>query len=202
MKERPIIFSGEMVRAILDGRKMMTRRVVKNMPSSLPGWWKALHWASAGHFIKGAKEHCPYGQPGDRLWVRESWCQKYDRNSKPVYGTYLYKADDSEVFKDDGDGGMEVNLDGTFASPWISPRYMPRRASRVTLEITGVRVEKIQDISSSDSVAEGISQTMRTEPTSVERFHELWDSINDKRGFGWDANPWVWVIEFKKSEST
>jgi len=188
VKERPILFNTEMVRAVLDGRKTQTRRVItakKNqtvLRSFLSG---LLHWEKI-------MPYCPYGKVGDRLWVRETWATQ-----KGVAGV-IYKADNPERL-----------IDG----PWSPSIFMPRWASRITLEITDVRVERVQDITPEDAKAEGLTpyaiyggrphswtvedQTF-TDPCKA--FSRLWDSINAQRGYGWDANPWVWVIEFKPVE--
>lgn len=173
MKERPILFSAPMVRAILDGRKTQTRRVVKlrngqYMPPSekadINGWRQMLR-------------NCPYGQPGDRLWVRETHFDAKRLNE----GRILYRAD--------GD----VSRFG-----WTPSIHMPRSASRITLEVTGVRVERLQDISEADAVAEGV--VWEQGQTAINVFETLWESIN---GAGsWDANPWVWVVEFKRAKGS
>ena len=125
-KERPILFSGAMVRAILDGRKTQTRRVVKGWP---------LEWLQPGMFTPEyvadpRNQACPYGQPGDRLWVRETFCQKWC-DQRGYLDEYLYRATEPDV----------VHPDGQDKSPWRPSIHMPRAASRITLEITGVRVE-------------------------------------------------------------
>lgn len=153
-KARPIIFSGEMVRALLDGRKTMTRRVVK-------------------------KQHCPYGQPGDLLWVRETWRQAQWKDG------ILYRADKARSL------GMDEYSD---RHKWKPSIFMPRKASRLTLEITDIRMERVQDITTDDAIAEGIKELQGG--AKVE-FHNLWDSINAKRGYGWKANPRVWVVVFQ-----
>lgn len=183
MKERPIIFSGPMVRAILDGRKTQTRRVYKaakgypvqdgehtGNPSEASTW---MEWGP-----------CPYGAPGDRLWVRET----FQPNMR--CGGYLYRADD---------------IAGHIAEDWRPSIYMPRWASRITLEIEAVRVERVQDITEEDARAEGIviwevDRIQRGDRGGREDFRELWDSINSKRGFGWATNTWVRVIQFKRVE--
>lgn len=188
MKERPILFSGPMVRAILDGRKTQTRRVVKpqpfsneeyrfNFPKPLRGGLLACNYLSS-HL-------CPCGQPGDWLWVRETWCHEFE-------GGYLYRADDLSGLAPefvDGDGNP------TGRSGWKPSIHMPRAASRITLEITGVRVERLQEISEDDAIAEGVVGHEEIQPASA-YYRELWESIN---GHGsWDANPWVWVVEFRR----
>lgn len=171
MKERPINFSDTMVRAILEGRKTQTRRAVKNIkPNDYIdiGPHTEIHVADLWSIGRS-----PYGQPGDRLWVREAWAGTRD-------GRVIYRADPS--------------LDGAdIAWPWRPSIHMSRGLSRLTLEITAIRVERIQDITVEDARAEGM-QGART----LGDFSELWDSINAARGYGWEANPWVWVIEFNQ----
>lgn len=200
MRDRPILFAGPMVRAILEGRKTMTRRVVKGA---------ALDWLdSAGftpQFVADPENYlCPYGQHGDRLWVRETFFEEINPLTSQRYNPpkYQYRATcNDEVILDDGDGFATVNKDGTFASPWKPSIHMPRRASRITLEITAVRVERLQDIDDGDAQWEGCEPDddalKRDIIDFVPSFRRLWDSINLARGYGWDANPWVWVIEFK-----
>jgi hypothetical protein len=217
VKEKPILFSGPMVRAILDGRKTMTRRVVKPQPPH-----------SCTYTINGANSHalcfgpigecvpptaksadhrlpCPYGQPGDRLWIKESYCCKADENEQILEDEFWYRSTDEGegIVALNEDGGIKENKDGTEASPWISSRFMPRKASRITLEVTGVRVERLKEITEEDAKAEGVDGPSENPlcvgdcRTHYSHFRELWDSINAKRGFGWDSNPLVWVIEFK-----
>lgn len=188
--ERPIIFSGAMVRAILDGRKTQTRRVVKLQPRSRAD---IGHHGAGMPFIRNPDPlcknfACPYGHPGDRLWVRETW------------GTggyfpypYAYRAD-----------GVEYPNER-----WKPSIHMPRRGCRLVLEITGVRVERLQAISDADCWAEGAAVQARPDQFSVHSvlgpdgkaylsprgaFHALWTST----GGDWDANPWVWVVEFRR----
>lgn len=240
IKERPILFSGEMVRAILEGRKTQTRRVMKPQPvhkdggyfwPSHPDWkigWAAEDSAAAKlpnfkvepateWFIENGK--CPYGQPRDRLWVRETWAQTVNLNRRTNWPgrphlkctdyyeigacmpCYIYRADGETDWVDD-DGSP------TDASYWKPSIHMPRWASRILLEITDIRVERMQDITLEGALAEGAPQY--TSSTKLHRefipedkgcyragFREFWDSLNEKRGFGWDANPWVWLIGFK-----
>ena len=186
----------EMVRAILDGRKTMTRRVVKNTSDIIQDWDK--NDKSYGPFFEdeyGDKhktiEACPYGQVGDRLWVRETFTlTQYD---KPVY-----KADGRDA---DGDTWTSVLADpeGVLWKPSI---HMPLWASRITLEITDIRVVRVQEISERDAMKEGVEPSLgndfNTNPFIYSaNFKRLWDSINEKRGYSWDDNPWVWVVEFK-----
>jgi hypothetical protein len=181
MKERPILFSGPMVRAILEGRKTQTRRVIKKNPLIEAGFTDAF----IKHPDNFIAESCPYGQPGDRLWVKEAWW--HHRECRPPF---------------EHEHGACIRYQPFEGYDKKSPLFMPRWASRLTLEITGVRVERVQDISKADVVAEGISER-EGYPLSdcAAGWHEpyaaLWDSLNAKRGFGWDANPWVRVIEFR-----
>lgn len=234
MKERPILFNGEMVRAILDDRKTMTRRVVKPQPEQDTDCPYHI-----GTGIERKARICPYGKPGDRLWVRETWrIGAWNENEGAV--SIDYRADgfarrewidvpDEKVFEklwiqsteDAIRAGIKTNEDGAYKwepgeSPcrWRSSIFMPRYLSRITLEITNVRVERLQDISEEDAFAEGIddeseeynraehfqlggSQIQGGAP-AIFTFIGLWDSINAKRGYSWEANPWVWVVEFER----
>lgn len=202
MKERQILFSGAMVRAILDGRKTQTRRVVK-LPHNNPlGAWEPTTIGGKGlyrdkactipaneperaaiwHTRTGDCVVALYGQPGDRLWVRETW-----REDSP---------DDAEaaIYRADG----RTDLPPEFK--WKPSIFMPRWASRITLEITGVRVERLQDIGWRDCAAEGTPNDPEHGigyPTWQDAYAALWDSINAKRA-PWASNPWVWVVEFKR----
>lgn len=204
MKERPILFSSEMVRAILDGRKTMTRRVVKtnNHSTNLDTYFMDGEPSVLGmQFTDGTNVKCPYGKVGDRLWVRETWTQRWD-DDKSEFDGYLYAADGAYVVH--VDGGQ--NADGSVRSPWKSPIHMPREASRLTLEITGVRVQRLNEISDEDAKAEGIiahevpvfegDDYVRDDIEYVYPFRCLWDKINGKR-HPWASNPWCWVVEFK-----
>lgn len=289
ISEKPILFSAPMIRAILDGRKVMTRRVVtkQNSETAVPWdrlefdeskWPKGLGFgflADANGFKKGGYLHVPTRphpddpqdvaddwtrnrvypkwNVGDRLWVRETFCQKtedgvfvYNSEGNLDPSCYHYAADGYEVLKDDGDGGTEYRKDGSTASPWKPSIFMPRYASRITLEITDVRVERLQEITEEDARAEGFQggdgrpeNGFNTESPFPARaaFAGLWDELNRKRGvcktckghgvvpawsgsvsggslaqdakdcpdckgsetgFGWEQNPFVWVIEFKR----
>ena len=180
IRERPIIFSGPMVKAILEGRKTQTRRVLKKR----------------GQYTTRKEARCPYGQPGDRLWVRETFMAHS--------GSWRYLA--SSGF-----------FDSWFGQKWTPSIHMPRGASRILLEITGVRVERLQEITEEDAKAEGVPlliQKMKVTDTKfvdgklgvfgkIEEatyrgpFRDLWDKLNEKRGFGWRRDPWVWVLTFK-----
>ncbi len=216
-KERPILFSGPMVRALLDGRKTQTRRVVKPQPSKLWGQGVMQSGPKRGRFcahaaFEGADARAdmyipsPYGVPGDRLWVRETWApaEAPTRDGDTV-DYALYRADPMYDSMQPGDFGWS----------WKPSIHMPRWASRLTLELTDVRVERVQDISEEDAKAEGAEclylrvptlSAMRHghggwmhEPSKSHRggFAFLWDSINTKRGYGWDANPFCWALTFR-----
>jgi len=194
MKEYPILFSGEMVRSILAGKKTQTRRVIKSE------WSRCLDLEEPDDVTKAINQ-CPYGQPGDRLWVRETaklrtiTATSWKVSSFDLY----YKADDGLVIFNNRAGRYAPYKRIGF-TPSI---HMPRWASRINLEIVNIRVERVQDINLNDMVAEGI-QDLREEmsgvPCVINRFQKLWNSINAKRGYSWEVNPWVWVIEFKREE--
>lgn len=206
MKERPILFSGAMVRAILNGRKTQTRRVLKGLALS----WLDEFMFTPEFVADPDNAMCPFGVPGDRLWVRETWLQEYDPITVKSYfpPRALYKATESRhCVQFDGDGFAEINKDGTEKSPWRPSIFMPRWASRITLEITKVRVERLQEISEEDCLAEGCPDALGSEycidGMSCRKawYADLWDSINGKN-HPWASNPWVWVIEFQRKEAT
>lgn len=212
MKERPISFSGPMVRAILEGRKTQTRRIVKFPHMNPLGAWEpttvggpslyldkactikanAPKRVAMWHTRTGDVICCPYGVPGDRMWVREAFAGTGGHENEKVY---YYAADDVQ-------------------SPhgkWVSPRFMPRIASRLTLEVTGVRVERLNEISAKDIIAEGAVLRAHEDQfgrNPVSAFDGMvymdlkslyaagWNSLHGKGS--WSANPWVWVIEFQR----
>jgi len=175
VKERPVIFSTDSVRAIREDRKTQTRRAItKILPTVQRIEPNGPHtWAMIGN-DNGWTIECPYGITEDRLWVREKW-RPSQVEGKAWYAEVCGDADHSR---------------------WRSPIYMPRWASRLTLEITAVRVERLHAISDDDAKSEGVQGL----GAFRELFSVLWDEINAKRGHPWSANPWVWVIEFKKVE--
>lgn len=192
--ERPILFSGEMVRAILAGRKTQTRRVLKPQPGLHLGYMMGREQRYAiqvgEDYPDDASDRvqCPYGGPGDRLWARETF-------SSILVGSRC----DAEawVYRADGEDKAQV---------WRPSIYMPRMASRITLRVKNVRVERVQDISGDDVAAEGCRfvwgnrQTLGSDEEGARRllFSQLWDGINAKRGYSWESNPWVWVVEFAR----
>lgn len=215
-KERHILFSAEMVRAILDGRKIQTRRVIKPIGKddgfvlldNGNGWWpyrsddgesefRLVKERGKFYYIETPHD-CPYGEIGDRLWVKEAF--EYNGES------YIYAADLNEL-------GVTK-----WAAKWKPSIHMPRAASRILLEITNIRVEQLQDISEADAMSEGISRVpFRPDDgfpicdgfmvgkddgvsglfaSAIAVYKNLWESIYGKDS--WDLNPWVWVIEFKR----
>jgi hypothetical protein len=179
--ERPIIMGAESVLAILDGRKTETRRPLRPQPPSTLRARKP--WASVEDLLAG----CPYGQPGDRLWVRETWA-KYGRGPRH----FLYRASYGPLADE---------------RPWKPSIFMPRAACRLTLEILAVRVERLQEINGFDARAEGYPDSMPDcdllhygGGKKCRRWYQAgWDALNARRGFGWEKNPWVWVIQFKRA---
>ena len=211
VNERPIIFSGEMVLAILDGHKMQTRRVVNPQPND--AWARDANiarvtndeyfWAS-GDCISELKCHFWVGR---RLWVRETFsliwteyepCWEEDETIRDVPHQIHYRADTDDKYPSEWPADMG---DDPECPKWRPSIHMPRWASRITLEITDVRVERVQDISDDDAKAEGSKFGNAMWPSDRTTFELLWDSLNAKRGFGWETNPWVWVIAFKRIET-
>jgi hypothetical protein len=172
MKERPILFSAPMVRALLDGTKTQTRRIIKPNHCVAPSMRLSM--------VPG----CPYGVPGDRLWVRETFCPQMNATDR----TPFYRSTGDEL---------------PSCHKWKPSIFMPRWASRITLEITEVRVQRVQDISEEDAKAEG-GGFIREHPDADETlsdkklFQFLWESISGETS--WDANPWVWAITFRRIE--
>ena len=221
VKQRPILFKAPMVNAILEGRKSMTRRVVKPQPDQRYQLFEChrdgtcevgLHIDSPNHY----QISCPYGKVGDRLWVKETWIPDpnadhdcWDDHTCTYVewsgcGTRIdevppaMRKPEHCIYRASWNGGDLI---------WKPSIFMPRWASRITLEITGVRVERLQDISNDDAVAEGCpgwyspqhpDQGCTDGRTPSEEFCELWQSINGPGS--WEANPWVWVISFKRVE--
>ena len=207
-KARPMIFNGEMVRAILEGRKTHTRRPVKHQPrlsDIMPNFvFPANKFDSealypAGYIYPNAMEEilalCPHGAVGDLLYVRETFGGPLIEEGTSPDDCYLPEFCE---YRADGGPSPEWNdSDGEERSGWTPSIHMPRWASRITLEITSVRVERLQDISEEDAMAEGAKPILVAPDGGsvphVEGFSGLWNSIYKN----WDANPWVWVIEFK-----
>lgn len=192
MKESPLPLMPDMVRAYYEDRKTQTRRVVRPQPRQTPitngSAWphndSCLEWNDvvADPAYYAAAGYCPYGAPGDRLWIREALVR--------VDGHVAYAYDHAVVLRD----GAPV------VWPWkrntLSSRYMPRWACRSRAELIAVRVERVQEISREDEIAEGVQPFREDAPDDA--FSALWDSINAKRGYDWDANSWVWVLTFRR----
>jgi len=207
LRERPILFNGEMVRDVLDGRKTQTRRVIKPQPADQLEVDRD-EWPG---------DYCPYGVPSDRLWVRETchiwgrWRKNGLTKSGKQAWTFKAETPHTVIFDAAHPQVATKTTPRETCMYWKRPSiFMPRWASRILLEITDVRVERVQEISVDDIESEGLVfeyggiETMRSaerEACLLVGFEELWDSINAKRGFGWDVNPWVWVVEFKTVET-
>ena len=198
VRERPILFSAPMVKAILDGRKTQTRRVMKVQPDLTTGEWR-MAWDTWQKYMGYPMGHdlplSPWGTYGDRMWVRETWAVgRHHGATKP---SELH--DDVQVWYRAGGKTYPVPDDEWQRGKWRPSIYMPRWASRITLEMTkAIRVQRIQEITDDDILAEG---GHCTGAGAWEWFIPLWDKLNAKRGYGWDANPFVWVVEFKRIES-
>jgi len=237
-KTRGILFSVPMVRAILDGRKTVTRRVVKKQLLDIATRAAPLArgeyvWTDAYGFIS-TPFRCPYGAPGDRLYVREThrvWVP-CDENGQPHDSWHVrYRADDAEIvrrdlgYDDNAESPCDVWPDGE-PTRWRRSIHMPRWASRIMLEVLDVRVERVQNITIEDADAEGIEAMFDSHDSPLCKIHPamynsdgvciepatcdcgdysnrqhyaaLWDSLNMKRRYGWDTNPWVWRILFRQ----
>lgn len=247
IKSRPIPFSAPMIRALLEGRKTQTRRIVKPQPLGFADTDQIAGWESGNTALRGTKGNyhlvklhesanrmlscqgiprdvdyfCPYGKPGDRLWLRENFrlpkslnamnCTQVaermlDLGYTAPWAPIRYESDGATINATERTNSPHSLWGGDWGRLRVA-RFMPRWASRITLEITDVRVEHVQEISEEDAEAEGIRRTEGgwwagprdnyMVPSAA--YRELWDSIN---GAGsWSSNPWVWVITFKRVES-
>ena len=240
MPEHPIVFNGDMTKAILDGRKTQTRRIIKLQPPNEYHYdeenvgmilkKQPAKWDGKEYWRYGAKwgsqpncnqpfPKCLYGEAGDRLWVRETW------DFRPMGGACAKNRIAIVGYKTDGATKsvcVPEDCNPKIHKKWRSPIHMFQWATRIWLEITGIRVEMLQDISEEDAKAEGVkdlgrfgvygyeiyADTTKAKlrnlrcgticKTARRSFHSLWDSLNAKRGYGWDKNPWVRVTEFKR----
>ena len=222
MSEKPILMNGEMVRAILDGRKTQTRRVIKPQPFIAMANGGSIEWVGVNkraggvgidEFSQSMLIHTPYAV-GDTLWARETWLlngtpsldklriqfkvgdeRPHDKN----YIGYLVRRYALKHYED----AKRMYL--THERKWRPSIHMPRWAARIFMTVNTVRVERVQDISEEDAKAEGVSpenaQLYGRGGAYQNGFWELWDSINEKRGYGWDVNPYVWVYEFEREKS-
>jgi len=224
-KEYPILFNGEMVRAILEGQKTQTRRIGR-MP--ILYYWPDTQTMLVKHnkfweeaILKYPEDYAPYGIPDDRLWVRETFVlentdevptdgRPYREMEEPgEFGQLLvphYRATESEPHI------VPLDLSDSYddRTRWHPSIHMPKWASRITLEVMDVRVQRVQEITDDDAWEEGAWWWRHDDAAgppfyvrkgyNVECFSELWNSIYAKRGLGWDANPWIWAISFKKLE--
>lgn len=219
MKERPILFSDQRVRALLSGQQSQTRRIMKSQlfgpgQDNHEGCYgiDVLNNHLQGNRVMGMENlsyHCPYGQPGDKLWVRETWrgpviepdeMAEYQRSPAAFKSARYcqYRADTSQF--------ATAELDEQEQFGWQAGIHMPRWASRIDLVVTGIRVEKIQDISDDDVIAEGVQTdshflnnffTMHSEAvSSKDAYRKQW--ALQYGGTSWEVNPWVWVIEFER----
>ena len=188
MKERPILFSAPMVEAILAGTKTMTRRIVKPPPPELTDGSARMYqhgdgWRYDGCNYKGDDhERCPYGAPGDLLWVRETWA----RVGHPE--RTVFRAERADDYQWSAAPGFR----------WSPSIHMRRGLSRIDLEVTAVRVERLHDITEEDARAEGVQPGSLSVFDSfyIGAFADLWESINGERA-SWHSNPWVWVVAYK-----
>lgn len=219
MTERGMIFNDEMVRALLDGRKTQTRRIMKNQPAGdypdtpalVRNVGPGFQWY--GSYGESSIFNCPFGAVGDRIWVRETF--QGPLVSEELFEEYLAHSEKFETpqyceYAADGGAKPEYcDLNDNLRHGWRPSIHMPRWASRILLEITSVRVERLNDISQEDAQAEGMELTgwrpTYSDPdsggevwTPYDNFAELWQSIYSVGS--WLSNPWVWVIEFRRIE--
>ena len=231
-RERPILFSGAMVRAILAGTKTQTRRVARTRrihatggtldETYMPmGRGRCIVLGKDGTWPVDALSLCPYGRPGDRLWVRETWyCDHMDCINKIPKDRSAHADDSPLLYRADGECCEQIpecDHSGGHGAQWRPSIHMPRWASRITLEITGVRVERLQAISEADAKAEGAqgdgewlknlshrkgADAVRSVPTRLQSargdFADVWARLHGAES--WGKNPWVWVMTFKRLE--
>ncbi|MDE1484374.1 hypothetical protein [Xenorhabdus bovienii] len=229
MKETPIIFNADMVRAILDGRKTQTRRAVKYQPCELPDSPAypllkdgKLAWCRKGEDDHGGWIDCLYGKIGDQLWVRETFCPVFDAQYAEGEIDWIdYRA--TPRYSAEYPAGWNLEPEDPAALKWRPSIHMPRWASRITLEVVNIRVERLQDIKEEDAKAEGLAEISKDgklfkfglpdmdglpggcdigwqwsewEKNPVMAYKKLWASIYGSES--WNNNPWVWVIEFRR----
>ena len=225
MRERPILFSGPMVRALFAGKKTQTRRVYRPRspePYELMGedesgkpWPVWMDPNDGGDYLP---VRCPYGEPGDRLWVREKWCPDLGHFGHSIAYAAEYEGGERERPMSSSMPSHERQVwierwerkhggwsAWSHAGKWSPGIYLPRWASRLTLEVEAVRVERLMALTEADAAAEGMDYSKCGHPDCgptahgrVGTFGKGWDALNGKRGFGWATNPWVWVVTFKR----
>ncbi len=216
MRQRGILFSGPMVRAILDGKKTQTRRVVRPTgvvigPEPIEyvagsqrgdvGDHRTIWWPDTG-----PTRRSPYGQPGDLLYVRETFQVGYQVADETLIGGDTYS-----LIRPTSDATAEATRrvfyradypDGSGPPKWRPSIFMPKALSRLWLRVTDVRVERVQDISEEDALAEGVEECFTVyDGYGRQRFRDLWNRINRSRGYAWESNPWVWVVSFERAEA-
>jgi hypothetical protein len=216
MKEKPIFFSTEMVQAILDGKKTQTRRVIKPRYRNDEAGFEVSIGVKYGdrrvHIIDKeggmTRDYSPPYKVGDILWAREAWRVSHLGTGSGDWAGIVYKTGKSKTI--DIDEKEILYFAGK--TIWQSPIFMPKRAARIFLEVKSVRVERLQDISEADAMAEGVEARFEVDlATFIDKakpiistyrigFKHTWDSINSKRGYSWNSNPWVFVYEFEKME--
>ena len=204
VRETPILFSGDMVRAILSGAKTQTRRPIRHpidadfWDPARPGVWEAFN----DRTCELVQIQCPYGGLGDRLWVRETWCPRSD-------GATMLERIQRPFYRADGD---DSDVSRMYGWRWRPSIHMPRWASRITLPVVAVRIERVQDITAEDAKAEGVTvprcgcevcsrgtAICPADATSyIEGFRDLWAATYGRAS--WEANPWVWVVEWSKAQ--
>ena len=223
MKARPILFSAPMVRAILDGRKTVTRRVMNPQPEDVDSFqglgsgllrsWPSGKYRFCTHegLSKWAQDlSSPYGGAGCRLWVKETHHAEH-YSASDDYPKIVYRADMAEHDHDGRSVCPSASRTSDYAGKWTPSIFMPRWASRILLDVVSVRVERLQEITDEEAQAEGLWGPMIDHELDkmvnqigvmpCAAFRQLWDGINKDRGYGWDVNPWVWRVEFRRVES-
>lgn len=219
--EKPILFNTDMVKAILEGKKTVTRRIIKRTPSNDEpfgyGLWKEFNERDNTWYVKDYTHSCTWWplkeyierfskyHIGDILYVRETWgIQSMKNYGKRV--KFLFKAEPNEELKEVAlsEGRYDDMLKYSFKNGWQPSLFMPKEAARIFLEVTDIRVERLQDITTEGCFNEGIKYDYNSQNNEFDIFAELWNSTikkNDLDIYSWNTNPWVWVIEFKKLEN-
>lgn len=210
VREKPILFSGAMVRAILANEKTVTRRIVKNFYEAAGPRWviKAnadtrVTYSERAEALAALLQYCPYGQPGDRLWIRSNYTVRHDEQRDETHwkSEGLWVTTHGRPTRKDGKP-MRLGFKPSMHMPhWLSVERWPM------LEITEVRVERLQEINWDDIRSEGIDCPSHDFASGMcvgyckalaEKFQETWDALNKKRGYSWESDPWVWAISFRK----